>query len=362
MYGHNVTGAMDVKWKNYDWSTDRNSPDFINKPKNNMADTRSDVCSMGDDGMLYAAFEAAGGNHIFRYDAKNISNGVGDKLKKGDWYHDFYRSASDHKTVFGRYNPGTGDVIYIKQFCCRLLSDESRGKTNTATPSAIAADKDGKVYVGGGSAFGLPIPNSRVNATGKTTKYSQVSYKNVASGWNPGDDEDWDYTGGGWLLIISSDFTERLHCSRVAMSARVNTIAARARDGLVPVVVFGGFKSNKNSTIYLENEFQSELSSNEDETKTGWFTIYNTTNNIDVRRQMVAKLPHLSRVSLSNGGIKVEKEGVNRIAIYAISGALVKNYKVSVGETIVPELSTGTYMVQVHSKNSVQSLRYSVIK
>jgi hypothetical protein len=41
-------------------------PRYLNRIKNNMADTRGLRCAMGADGKLYAAFECAGGNHIFR--------------------------------------------------------------------------------------------------------------------------------------------------------------------------------------------------------------------------------------------------------------------------------------------------------
>ena len=48
----------ETKWTGYDWSTDREADDFLNRPENNMADTRGYRCSIGEDGKLYAAFES----------------------------------------------------------------------------------------------------------------------------------------------------------------------------------------------------------------------------------------------------------------------------------------------------------------
>jgi hypothetical protein len=72
--GHGYDGAE--KYHLYDWSADKEAPDFINKPTNNMADTRGYRVAVGADGTLVCAFEAAGGNHIFRYEPK---------LASGEW-------------------------------------------------------------------------------------------------------------------------------------------------------------------------------------------------------------------------------------------------------------------------------------
>lgn len=173
-----------VKWTNYDWSTDRNSNRFLNKPTNNMADMRGMCCSIGMDGKLYVAFEAAGGNHAMRYHPRDIMRKV--SLVGGDAHHSFHNSRSEHKTVFARFVPGTGDYLAGQQFCGRLSS----GKANAVRPRAITADASGRVYLAGNSAYGLPLS---LNPAGQG-----------------------DYTGGAFVLAMSSDLRQRLFCTRLA--------------------------------------------------------------------------------------------------------------------------------------------------
>ena len=98
-----------VKYTGYDWSTEQGSPRFINRPENNMADTRGYRCTIGADNNLYAAYEVAGGNHIFRYSPFDVS--VGNPIVGGDQWHEFYNTRSEHKTFFARHNPATGDYL-----------------------------------------------------------------------------------------------------------------------------------------------------------------------------------------------------------------------------------------------------------
>ena len=66
--------------------TEENADNFSIVAKN-MADTRGDQITIGDDGKLYAAFEAAGGNHIFFYDPKDIMKRRNDVFPKLDGWH-----------------------------------------------------------------------------------------------------------------------------------------------------------------------------------------------------------------------------------------------------------------------------------
>ncbi|MHC4201283.1 MAG: hypothetical protein ACYSU0_14940 [Planctomycetota bacterium] len=171
------------KWTGYDWSTDRDSDRFLNKPTNNMADTRADRCSIGRDGKLYVTFQVAGGNHIFRYSPTDITQKV--KLVGGDKYHQFYNSRSEHKCFFARYEPGTGAFLAGQEFCGRL----SNGRANSVVTKTgdIGADEAGRVYLVGKAAFGLPLSA------------------------NP---DGGEYTGGGFVLVMSPDLRTRLLCTR----------------------------------------------------------------------------------------------------------------------------------------------------
>ena len=93
----------EAKWTDYDWSTDPASDRFLNKPENNMADMRAYRCARGEDGKLYVAFEAAGGNHAARYHPRDIMRKTA--MAGGDKYHQFFNSGAEHKTLFGRYDP-----------------------------------------------------------------------------------------------------------------------------------------------------------------------------------------------------------------------------------------------------------------
>ncbi len=208
-YVHGLSYDGRRKWTNYDWSTDRDSDRFLNKPTNNMADTRADRCSIGRDGRLYVTFQVAGGNHIFRYSPTDITEKV--KLAGGDKYHQFYNSRSEHKCFFARYEPGTGAFLAGQEFCGRLPN----GRTNAVVTKSgeINADEAGRVYLVGKAAFGLPLSA------------------------NP---DGGDYTGGGFILVMSPDLRTRLLCTRTsagkgaphAVDAR--TIGRRTR------AVFGG--------------------------------------------------------------------------------------------------------------------------
>ena len=88
-----------TRWTDYDWSTEVGSPNFINRPENNMADTRGYRVSFGRDGRLLAAFECAGGNHIFRYLPTDIA--TRSAIVGGDTFHTFSNTRSEHKPSSG---------------------------------------------------------------------------------------------------------------------------------------------------------------------------------------------------------------------------------------------------------------------
>ncbi len=207
-YIHGLAYDGSRKWTNYDWSTDQASDRFLNKPTNNMADTRADRCTIGRDGKLYVTFQVAGGNHIFRYSPRNITEKA--TLAGGDKYHQFHNSRAEHKCFFARFEPATGDYLAGQQFCGRLSS----GRANYAATKTgeINADEAGRVYVAGVGAAGLPIS---LNPSGS------------------------DYTGGAFLLVMSPDLRTRLVCTRLGNGA-AHAVDARTVEGKLRAVFAGG--------------------------------------------------------------------------------------------------------------------------
>lgn len=223
VYGCSPDGEK--KWTNYDWSTAADSDRFLNKPTDNMADTRGDRCAVGHDGKLYVTFMVAGDNHIFRYDPKDIMKKV--QLAGGDAYHQFHNSRSEHKCFVGRYEPATGDYLLGQQFCGRL----TRGLSNTVITKTgdITADKTGCVYVVGRSFAGLPM--------------------NV-------DPLEGQYSGGGFILIMSPDFRRRLLCTRTgARMGRSHAVDAHSHDGGA-YAIFGG--SSMQDGMFVQQALQKK--------------------------------------------------------------------------------------------------------
>ncbi len=231
------------KYHLYDWSVDPNAPDFINKPENNMADTRGYRVAMGADGKLYAAFECAGGNHIFRYEPRLASGAwVEAKAKKakGDQYHAFHNSRAEHKTYVARFDPGTGEFLRGQEFTARL----SNGRANAVRVKGgtVAAGVDGAVYLGGASAFGLP-----------------VSFMPPGTG---------DYAGGGFLLGLKPALDGRLFCLRLQTGAETHAADARQIGGKT-LIVCGGTTSAKPEPFWTKNAIQSEALP-----KSGFFAVF----------------------------------------------------------------------------------------
>jgi hypothetical protein len=220
------------KYHLYDWSVDTNAPGFINKPSNNMADTRGYRCATGADGKLYAAFECAGGNHIFRYEPRLVNHawvGAGDKKARGDSYHAFHNSRAEHKTYVARFDPATGEFLRGQEFTARLPN--GRANAVRVKGGAVAAGVDGAVYLGGTSASGLP-----------------VSFTPPATG---------DYAGGGFLLGLKPALDGRLFCVRLQAGAETHAVDARQIEGRT-VIFCGGTASAKPEPFWTRNAIQTE--------------------------------------------------------------------------------------------------------
>ncbi|HRR06734.1 MAG TPA: PKD domain-containing protein, partial [Victivallales bacterium] len=228
-----------VKWNAYDWSTDGNSDRYLNKPENNMADTRGLRCSIGSDEKLYVVFMAAGGNHIFRYSPFDITKKV--VIPKGDCFNDFSATKSEHKTFYGRYNPENGEYESGQQLTARI----SPIKTNTlwCDEGQIVADKEGRVYLAGFSAYGLPIkPNKML---------SKEDAKNTFNPFGAG-----SYLGGPFLIISGPDMSKREYVTRITPYGGLSrTVAERTLSDGTRVVVLGG-TANLKGPAYIKNALQ----------------------------------------------------------------------------------------------------------
>ncbi|NDP21029.1 MAG: T9SS type A sorting domain-containing protein [Paludibacter sp.] len=310
--GWSYTGTQ--KYKAYDWNGTRDDPRWINLPENNMADSRGARCEMGEDGKLYMTFAVDGGNHIFRYSPFNIS--TRSSIVGGDKYHAFYNTKTEKKTFFGRYNANDGTYIKGQQFCARL----SAGAGSTAHPEFgdIHADADGRVYVIGTSASGLPL-----------------SMEPITGG----------YTGGAFVLIMNPDFTTRELCTRTAISGEGNTIAARNGK-----VVIGGYIATT-QILYTTAAIDNIANGND-----GFFSVFSN-GNVNTGSSVNITSPGNESIiypSITSGKLTIENASNSIVRIYNMNGKLVESFSV-IGS---PEIITingvpGIYNLIICKENGV---------
>lgn len=217
------------KWTNYNWESGPYDPantSHLNTYTSNMADSRGLLCTIGDDGLLYAGFEVAGGNHIMRWDPTDLSVAV--SITGGDMWHNFSNTASEHKAFVGRYDPATGDYLLGQQFATRFWDGlQDRGNAFRLTGGDLYADGLGRVYLGGASASGLPMPPVHGYVPGPES----ITF-------NPLPDPV--YTGGAYFLMMSSDFSTRRFLTRLG-GGTTRAVHARTLEGDPnPLVVFAG--------------------------------------------------------------------------------------------------------------------------
>ncbi|MFP4164524.1 MAG: hypothetical protein ACLFQB_11095 [Chitinispirillaceae bacterium] len=289
-------------WTNYDWpahllDNSDGVPYGEVKPENNMADTRGYRLAIGLDGYLYAAFESAGGNHIFRYAPRDIMTKV--TVVGGDMWHNWYNTKSEHKTFFGRYDAQTGDYVLGQQFCTRYYDknkDRFNGNTMRVRDGNITADEHGRVYLVGPSASGLPMDK----ATGYSEKEDEVTY-------NPFDEKV--YTGGAYLLIMSSDLSQRLYCTRLS-GGSTRGVAVRNVDGNTTVAWAGDvsmlgtdFKTNPEWLLDTHNPIQAQRGGGEEE---GFFAVMQT----DFSGESTALRPARTNMQTANRAHTVSRRTV----------------------------------------------------
>lgn len=166
------------KWTGYDWNKDEVGA------TSECADSRGYALGMGRDGKLYFAGESHGGNTVFRRLPQDLTTFA--PAVKSDPYNDPYDlNGAAPIGFYARLDPATGTLEQAQFLCTRLSS----GKGNAARPRAVAADEDGNVVVGGASACCIQGGDVK-------TVNGQPAMPT--------------YAGGGFVLVVSADFQQRL--------------------------------------------------------------------------------------------------------------------------------------------------------
>lgn len=192
------------KWKAWDWSKAEAGG------AGDCADSRGYALAMGRDGALYFAGESHGGNTVFRHQPQDISASA--PTVKSDPYNDPYNlNGAAPIGFYARFDPATGTMEKGQFLCTRLSS----GKGNAARPRAIAADAQGNVVVAGAAACCIEGgPDRTVN----------------------GEPAMPTYAGGGFVLVVSADFQQRLQWTAFngPLGGGANGVAAAAaQSGIV---------------------------------------------------------------------------------------------------------------------------------
>jgi hypothetical protein len=183
------------KFRGYDWGRESEGERWLNRVKNNMADTRGARVVYGPDGKLYAAFEFDGGNTPLRDDPFDLDQSA--MVVGGDMYHTMANTSTVPKVFVGRYEPETGQYLIGQWITGRL----SNGNDNTIRieNGNLRVDAAGRIHVVGSSASGLPLTHDPL----------------------PG----LPNTGGAYHLVYSPDFRSREFLTRLTLStsgARTN--------------------------------------------------------------------------------------------------------------------------------------------
>lgn len=251
--GHAYDGT--IKYTGYDFSADQNAPNYLNAATNNMADTRGYRAEIGEDGKLYLGFESAGGNFLFRYNPFDSTQPV--TLAGGDAFQSTYGVVDSHITIVGRYDPATGAFLGAQELVGRLPD----GSVNTVriVGGTLAADAEGRVYVGGTSAWGLPIPGN-----------PSYVHDPARPGFNPGAVND--YLGGSYLWVLEPDLNQRAYVTRLSPSGTTRAIAVHTTTSGTRLV-FGGDTTN---TLYTLDASQPTQNGSQD----GFFAVVSDSDGV----------------------------------------------------------------------------------
>lgn len=269
-YDYNPGGGVDARWAGYNWESNVwldeaktiPNPRYINYPfstdpedltedryplveSSNMADSRGYRVEVAADGYLYAGFEFDGGNTPFRWSPFDLT--VAKSPVGGDIFHQTFNTSTVPKVFFARYVPSTGELLLSQWYTNRLYNSVGPPRDNTVRmkEGTIWADEDGRVYIGGKSAYGLPIPGTSVYTPnpGETTL-------------NPFDPNA--YTGGAYMMVYSSDFAVRLLTTRLTTSGNTRAIAARRIGSETDIRIAWGGTTSLGSPLFTLNAVQAQ--------------------------------------------------------------------------------------------------------
>lgn len=239
--------AGSLKYNCYNWSGDPASPDWLNRPENNMADTRIARVSMGDDGLLYFMAEVSGGNHPLRYSPYDIMKKV--RFVGGDSYHVLSQVGTEFHTFIGRMNLNNGAYIEGQSFTSRLGT--GAGNTLEAEHGNVQADEDGRVFFVGASAYGLPM--------------TRDSLPEIA------------YTGGSFIYVMNPTLQTRELVDRVVRGKNAYGVGVRKFTNQDRTIVYGGAVSyNADLNLYklfLKNPVQNQLFGQNTTEEAGFFAV-----------------------------------------------------------------------------------------
>jgi len=170
-----------ISWKAYDWN--HTEVGAVNE----CADSRGLSVALGRDGMLYYAGESHGGNTVHRRMPQDLA--TMSPVTKFDKYNDPYNlNGAAPISYYARFKPGDGSLL-MGQYLVTRLSPDKGDKGNAARPTAITADEKGNILLTGATACCIE------NAAQKTV--------NGLPAFGA-------YAGGGFVLMVASDFSQRL--------------------------------------------------------------------------------------------------------------------------------------------------------